>query len=91
MTIKVEILKGFHEVESRSIKQKDGTPRVLYTQKAYLHQGGAFPVKFVVNVESPALAYTIGVHSLDLDCLKVNRFGSLEVDPFNVKLKTVSQ
>ena len=87
MSVKVHILKGFETVESRSIKQKDGTPRVLYSQKAYLHKGGAFPIEFTLSVDSPALAYQIGDYSLDLECLRVNKFGSLEVDPYNVNLQ----
>jgi hypothetical protein len=90
MSVKVQILKGFHDVTSRSIKTKDGSPKVLYTQKAYLHKGGAFPVEFTLNVESPALAYGLGDYDLDLDCLRVNRFGSLEVDPYAVTLQRVA-
>jgi hypothetical protein len=87
--VKVQILKGFEEVSSRSIKTKEGVPRVLYSQKAYLHKGGAFPIEFTMSVDSPALAFPIGDYSLDLECLRVNKFGSLEVDPYNVKLQRI--
>jgi hypothetical protein len=87
--VKVQILKNFEQVETRSIKQKDGSPRVLYSQKAYLHKGGAFPIEFTLSVDSPALAYPIGDYSLDLNCLRVNKFGSLEVDPYNVNLQRI--
>jgi hypothetical protein len=89
MSVKVQILKGFEQVESRSIKTRDGSPRILYSQKAYLHKGGPFPVEFTLGVESPPLAYPIGDYSLDLDCLRVNKFGSLEVDPYNVTLQKI--
>jgi hypothetical protein len=89
MSVKVQILKGFEQVETRSIKNKDGSPRILYSQKAYLHKGGAFPVEFTLGVESPPLAYAVGDYSLDLDCLRVNKFGSLEVDPYNVNLQRI--
>jgi hypothetical protein len=88
--VKVQILKDFAEVESRSIKGKDGTPRVLYSQKAYLHKGGPFPIEFTLGVESPALAYAVGDYALDLNCLRVNKFGSLEVDPYNVNLSRIT-
>jgi hypothetical protein len=90
MTVKVQILKDFATVQSRSIKGKDGTPRILYSQKAYLHKGGAFPVEFTLSVESPALAYPVGDYSLDLECLRINKFGSLEVDPYNVNLQRIA-
>lgn len=86
MSIKVEIIKNFNEVESRSIKQKDGTPKTLYSQKAFLHKGSAFPVEFTLSIDGPAQAYPVGNYDLNLECLRVNKFGSLEVDPYNVKL-----
>jgi hypothetical protein len=89
MSVKVQILKNFEGVDTRSIKQKDGSPRVLYSQKAYLHKGGAFPIEFTLTVESPALAYPVGDYNLDLNCLRVNKFGSLEVDPYNVNLERI--
>jgi hypothetical protein len=85
--VKVQILKNFEAVESRSIKTREGHPKVLYSQKAYLWKGGAFPIEFTIGVETPALAYPVGDYSLDLSCLRVNKFGSLEVDPFNVILQ----
>jgi len=88
--INVQILKSFNEVASRSIKTKDGSPRVIYTQKGFIHKGGAFPVEFTLNIESPALAYPIGDYSLNLDCVKVNKFGSLEIDPYTVHLDKVA-
>jgi hypothetical protein len=84
--INVEILKGYNDVQNRSIKTKDGSPRVLYSQKAFLDLGGAFPIEFTLSVESPALAYPVGNYQLNLSCIKVNKFGSLEIDPYNVSL-----
>jgi hypothetical protein len=89
MSIQVQILKDFNAVSSRSITTKEG-PKVIYSQKGFLNKGGPFPVEFSLNVESPALAYPVGDYILDLSCLVVNKFGSLEVNPFTVKLDKAS-
>jgi hypothetical protein len=84
--LKVQILKDFNYCDSRSIKLKDGSPRILYSQKAFLNKGGPFPVEFSIGVESPSLAYPVGDYGLHLDCIKVNKFGKLEFDAYDLKL-----
>lgn len=85
--LKVEIVKGYDSPEKRTFKGKDGQPDVeRFSQKAYLHKGGAFPVEFTVPLDSLAQAYSVGFYSLDPNCIEVNKYGRLEVNAFKMSL-----
>ena len=80
--MKVEILDGFHQPESR--QSNDG--KVRWSQKAYLHNGGAFPVEFTLSIPDASSAYPVGQYTLTDDSFKVNQYGGLELSRWDLKL-----
>lgn len=88
--MKIEIVKGHDEVVSRQIPKKDGTKMDVFSQNAYMHQGHAFPTMFSISIEHPNQAYQAGEYTLCPTSYKVNAYGNLELDKYNVKLLRVS-
>lgn len=87
--IKIQILDGHSEVETREYKDKEtGEVKVTYTQLAYIHLGGAFPVEFKIRIPSPAEKYAIGDYTFTPDSLVVNQYKSLQF-AYNIKLKAL--
>lgn len=83
--MKIEIIKGHEQPISRSINTQNGQ-KMIHEQVAYAHMGGAFPVEFKIPLNSAADAYPVGEYSLHPGSFNVNRFGSLEVNRFEVRL-----
>jgi hypothetical protein len=82
----VSILEGFHLPTTKTIKEN-----TFYEQKAYADMGGAFPVEFKLPLNSPVEANPIGSdYELDPASFKINQYGNLEIDRFNIKLRRKS-
>lgn len=86
-SIKVEIIKGYEKVNSRIFPAKDGKPaRAGYSQDAYFHFGGAFPVKATVPLDKPTQAYPVGDYILDPDCFGTNEYDQIKMSTFSMQL-----
>lgn len=82
----ISILDGFHLPKSRQVKEN-----TFYSQTAYADMGGAFPVAFEIPLETPAHAYPIGNdYVLSPSSFKVNQYGNLELNRFQIKLDRIS-
>lgn len=85
--MKIEIMEAHSAVQSRTIQGKDGkADKTYYSQKAYAHTGGAFPVEFKLPLESHNDAYRAGTYELDPSSFAVGRYGDLEINRFEMKL-----
>jgi len=83
--MKIEIIKGHEQPISRSINTQNGQ-KMIHEQTAYAYTGGAFPVEFKIPLNSAADAYGVGEYTLDPRSFQVNRFGSLEINRFEIRL-----
>lgn len=61
-----------------------------YSQTCYLHTGAAYPLKFKLNLSSPAEVYPAGKYQLDPSCFKTGQYGNLEMDRYSIKLVSAS-
>jgi hypothetical protein len=85
--MKIEIMENHSAVQSRNVPGKDGKPdNTFYSQKAYAHTGGAFPVEFKIPLSNHNDAYRVGVYQLDPESYQVGRFGDLEINRYEMKL-----
>jgi hypothetical protein len=83
----VSIIEGFHQPATKTIKEN-----TFYEQKAYADFEGPYPVEFKIALNAPVDAYPIGSdYELDPSSYKVNQYGNLELDRFNIKLRRKSQ
>lgn len=87
--MKIEIIQGYDQVQSRVVPMKDGTKREMFHQSAYMHQGGAFPVMFNVPIDSPNDAYPVGEYRISASSYKLNNYNNLELDKYNLVLESV--
>jgi hypothetical protein len=83
----VEIINGYHQPETKVTREN----KPYYVQKAFVHNGGAFPVEFEMRIESPAHAYQVGKFEIDPASFRVNQYKKLEISPFDLKLKPLNQ
>lgn len=83
--MKIEIIKGHEQPISRMITTQNG-PKTIHEQTAYAYTGGAFPVEFKIPLDSHGDAYPVGEYSLHPGSFTVNRFGSLEINRFQIRL-----
>jgi len=83
--MKIEIIKGHEQPISRLINTQNGQ-KTIHEQTAYAHTGGAFPVEFKIPLNSHGDAYPVGEYTLHPGSFNVNRFGSLEVNRFEIRL-----
>ena len=60
----------------------------IHKQQAALDLGGSFPLPFDLVVR-PGRAYQPGNYLLDLNCIRNNRYGSLEIDGYGIALLPV--
>ncbi len=80
-------MEAHSAVQSRTIQGKDGkADKTYYSQKAYAHTGGAFPVEFKLPLENQNSAYPSGAYLLDPSSFAVGRYGDLEINRFEMKL-----
>ena len=79
--LKVSIIEGHHQPQSRSTK--NGT---RYFQEGYAHLGGAYPAQIEIPLRNPADAHPVGEYTIDLSTFQVGRFKNLELNPFELRL-----
>jgi len=64
--------------------------REVYTQKAYMHNGGAFPQEIKLTFDSLPEALTVGKYELLPVSYKAGKYGDLEIDRFNMQFRLLS-
>lgn len=70
----------------RQEKTQKGT--VIIKQQAAMDQGRDFPLVFDLVVSEP---YPAGEYILDPGSFRISQYGSLELDPYGLKLKPLSK
>jgi len=76
----VEVVDGHHMPESRS--SKDG--QIRWSQKIYVHTGGAFPAEAKMSITDQTFARPIGKYELAKGAYRIGRYGDLELNNFDM-------
>ncbi|CAH7181249.1 fumarate reductase [Vibrio lentus] len=77
----IEIFKENELVDSRVIPAKgDRGAMTLYSQIAYAHLGGKFPVEMSLSLEEGQPAHSVGKYYVHSSSFKVGNYGRLEFD-----------
>lgn len=83
--LRAEILSV--EVRDYEVPNKDGSKQKRYSQEEiYLYTGARFPLVISVNIDSVAECYPPGEYILNPKCLRVSKYGGLELDSYNISL-----
>lgn len=76
----IEIIEGHHHPFTVGQGEK-----MRWKQKAYAHNGGAFPVEFSINLNSQQEALTPATYTLNPKAFRVGRFGDLELNVWELR------
>lgn len=70
--------------------KRTGEVFTVYGQAGYLDKGDKYPVRFEIPLDrkNPA-PYPVGMYTFDASSFRLNQFGSLELDRYNVKLNRI--
>ncbi|NQV69170.1 MAG: hypothetical protein HQ498_03990 [Pseudohongiella sp.] len=83
--MKVPVIKIENE-EAHFDLRTIGT-RQVKEQNAYADLGGKHPLLIKFNLpESQTTAYPVGQYSIDVASYRIGKYGSLEINPFELKL-----
>lgn len=90
--MKIEIIAGFEAPQSRTVNGRDGqAPREVFSQTAFAHLGGPFPVQIRLPLESMQAYYQVGKYHLSDDSFRVGQYGDLQINPYGIKLLPIVQ
>jgi hypothetical protein len=79
MKLIIEVIENHHlPFEVSGIGKASGKPFSFYKQKAYLHNGGAFPVEFEMMLDDARNAYGIGKYEVDSKTFEVDERNNLK-------------
>jgi hypothetical protein len=81
--LKVEILKDHAQPISRPRKD---TNELSWSQIGFAHLGGVFPVEIKIPLQSGTHANPIGVYTVANSSFKVNQYGGLELNRWEITL-----
>ncbi len=77
----VEIFEDNVSIDTRTIPPKgDRGEMKLYSQVAFAHLGGRFPVEFSLSLEEGQTPYPAGRYVLHASSFKVGQYGRLEFE-----------
>lgn len=77
----IEIFKDNESIDTRVIPAKgDRAEMKLYSQVAFAHLGGRFPVEFSLSLQEGQPYYTEGRYVLHSSSFKVGQYGRLEFE-----------
>lgn len=86
----IQIVAGHEAPEKRSFKNREtNVERISFEQKAYIHNGGAFPQQIKISHENLADVLPVGDYHLNLISFQANKYGKLELSPFNTQFVPV--
>jgi len=87
LVIEIMDVNNSHIPTPRTIKGQNGKPdRVIYDQIAFAHVGDVFPIRTKLTHNDHKDALPVGKYTIHPSSFKVGRFGSLELDTFNLVL-----
>lgn len=85
--MKIEITQDDGRVQSRAITTRNGDNMNVHSQTAYLHRTGrAYPDPFRLNVRNPSEAHAPGIYELDPSSFRINGYGDLEINRYEMTL-----
>lgn len=91
LVIEIMDVNNSHIPTPRTIKGQNGRPdRVIYDQIAFAHVGDVFPIRTKLTHDDHKDALPVGKYTIDPSSFKVGRFGSLELDNYNMVLTPLS-
>lgn len=86
--LKIEIDSQDCVVQSRTFPANGDKPaRTVYWQRAYMYNGGRYPVEVQIPLEEGVPANPAGEYEIHPSSFQVSRFNKIEVNPFNVVLQ----
>lgn len=84
----IEIIKGSDVPTSRQFKNKPD--ELSWSQPAFAHLGGHFPVEIKLPLKNATFAHPVGKYNLDKDSFKVGQYGDLEINRWEINLVPIS-
>jgi hypothetical protein len=87
MSLIIEIIKNHEQPTSRQFK---GQEDLTWTQKAFAHMGGVFPVEIKLPVKNASYANPVGKYVLSDASFKVGKYGDLEINRWDIELVPVN-
>jgi len=79
--VEIEIIEGRHQPLGEKGQQGDS---MFWTQEAYAHLGGAFPVCFRMRLRDPMQARPVGLYQIGGGAYEVGRYMRLELNGFRL-------
>lgn len=77
--LKIEVKEGFHLPESRTFNET-----VRWSQKMYVHAGGAYPFEAKLPLDGPQDALEVGIYTLQPSAFQAGKYGDLELNRFDM-------
>jgi hypothetical protein len=81
------------EVKTSTVRQeRTSKGTILHKQQVAMHQGKDYPLVFDVTIatgQDEPKPYQPGKYSIDPTSFRLNRFGSVELDPYGLRLVPV--
>jgi hypothetical protein len=88
----IQIVSGHESPEKRVFKNRDtGVDRITFEQRAYMHNGGAFPQQIKISHDDINEVLPVGDYNICLSSYQANKYGKLELSPFNTMLVPVKK
>jgi len=82
----VEVIQGHDRPELRKFGERE-----VYKQKAYMHNGGAFPQEITLSFNSLPECLSVGKYELLPTSYKSGKYGDLEIDRYNMQFNKLDE
>ena len=82
----IEVVAGHDRPESRKFGDRE-----VYIQKAYMHNGGAFPQEIKLTFDNLTSCLEVGKYALLPCSFKSGKYGDLEIDRFNMQFQKLDE
>lgn len=88
--LEIELNTNDCQIQTRQVTIKEtGEQRTIHEQQAYFHTGGAYPVPFKLSIRNASEAYPSGKYTLHPSSFRVNKFGTLELNRYEIRLSPI--
>lgn len=81
----IEVVQNHDRPESRKFGDRE-----VFQQKAYMHNGGAFPQEIKLTFDSLPQCLQVGKYVLLPSSFKTGKYGDLEIDRFNMSFEPLT-
>jgi len=78
----IEIVAGHDRPETRKFSERE-----VFIQKAYMHNGGAFPQEVKITFNSLSECLTVGKYILLPSSFKPGKYGDLEINRYAMQFQ----